>query len=206
MAAAIGVDADRVFNGHCRILSAPRICSNLLDTVAPVRPRSGVVYHFEIAKSPRVLLIPAIVVVLAGASLALAVLVNALLGLVALGITIWVGYHFLKAFRHQLASRISTTDEGITCYTSVGEKVQMEWAQITLAGRYLVAASRRLLFLYDDANDRLIKIPPQFSDYDQLEGELAERVEQMLEIEGDESEDVEAALRGRLNLDQSDPD
>lgn len=160
------------------------------------------VYRFELARNRRILALPAIVVMAALISGALLVWVHPLLGGAGLVLTAWFGYHFIKLFANQLQSRISTTEDGVVFYTGSGEKIELGWEQITHAGHFHGDDGSSMLFVYNDPDDRLLKIPPQFSDFDQLEAEILEYVSDPLSLTGSAEGGVEAALREIIGVDE----
>ncbi len=145
---------------------------------------------------------PGIVMLAALGSVGLLIWVHPLLGVTGVLLTAWFGYHFLKYFGYQMNSRVSTTDDGVTCHTATGEVVSMPWASVTHAGRFQVHGRLVSVYLYDDEEDRLLKIPPHFSDIDQLEDELASNLDQITHLEGDAEDGLEEALKELLGTDE----
>ena len=143
------------------------------------------VYRFNIRKNPRVILLGVIPAVLLIGSVALLILVQPLLGLGALAVSAYVSYHLVKFLRNNVKSEIRTYDDELVCDTSMGEKTQIEWKSITHAGRYFVGDELALLFVYNETDDKLLTIPFQYSQMDELEREIRDQVNDMMELRGE---------------------
>jgi len=77
----------------------------------------------------------------------------------------------------------------------------MNWDAVTHAGVFEVAGRAKLLFVYDEAADELITIPPMYAELDSLETEIRDRAPRFLELSGESAEKLPDELRPHLKSD-----
>ncbi len=155
------------------------------------------VYHFELRRSPRSLLLPVIAVALVGGSLAVTILVQPLVGVVALAVSGYIGYHLMKFFIHTIHSHVRTSDEGMVCITSTGNEVRMKWHELTHAGWFYQGDAPGQLFVYAEEDDNLVTLPNQYERLAELADEIAERID-LMELRGPSDLEIGDALRQEL--------
>ncbi len=129
-------------------------------------------------------------------SVALAIYVNVALGIVALLISGFFGFHFVRLFVNTIKSHVRLTNDELICKTPMGKESRIAWSNITHAGSYRSFEGEKDLFVYAEGDDRLLAIPDQYENIDQLEAEIADRISvDLLSLEGAESEDLSDLLR-----------
>lgn len=157
------------------------------------------VYRFELRKNPKSLLVPAIAVLLVAASVTIIVIYNAVVGVIALAVSGYLGYHLFKFFRNTLASRVETTDESITCTTALGSSTTIRWDDLTHAGWYTTDGGYREFFVYAEDEDTLLTIPLQYAGMDALSDDVCEHSGlELLSLSGDDVDGLTDALRQEL--------
>lgn len=157
------------------------------------------VYRFELRKNPKSLLLPAISVVLVAASIAIIVFYQPVVGIIALAVSGYLGFHLFKFFRNTLASRVETTDESLTCTTALGSSTTILWADLTHAGWYTTDGGYREFFVYAEGEDTLLTIPPQYERMEDLADEVEARSDvDLLSLSGDDVDGLTDALRQEL--------
>lgn len=155
------------------------------------------VYRFELKRSPRSLLLPVIAVALVGGSLAVAILVQPLIGVIALAVSGYVSYHLIKFFIHTIHSHVRTSDEGMVCVTSTGSEVRMKWHELTHAGWFHQGDAPGQLFVYAEGNDELVTLPNQYESLSDLADEVREHAE-LMELHAAADVEIGDALRDTL--------
>ena len=156
-------------------------------------------YRFQLSTTPKSLLLPLMVVVAIGGSVALAIWANVALGIVALVISGFLGYHVLRLFVNTLKSNVQTTDDELICATPMGKETRIEWSRVSHAGSFTSYEGDRDLFVYAEQDDRLLAIPTQYENIEGLEEDIQEHIDvEPLNLTGDESEDLADVLRDML--------
>jgi len=150
-------------------------------------------YRPTLSSSPRVLLLFVITLALAGAALGLFFLMGVLLGVIGLVIALYLGYHLVRFAVGHLRSHVTTDAEGLHCLTIMGEDLAFSWRGITVSGKFHRKREKPSLFVYNEEEDRFLKIPPEYRDIEALEGELREKTA-FVELTLDEDETLEDRL------------
>ena len=156
------------------------------------------VYRFQLRRNPRSLLVPAIAVLLPAASVAIIVLYHPLLGVLALLVSAYIGYFLVKYFLNTIRSQIRTTGEGLHCTTAMGSDSEMSWEDLSHAGWYAADSGYREFFVYAEAGDKLLSIPPHYENMDALCEEIQAHGLTLLSLSGEETDGLADALRELL--------
>ena len=121
-----------------------------------------------------------------------------ILGLATLGFAGLFDYFFIKYMINILKSRITTSDDGISCTTTMGEAADFRWDDISHAGIcQKEGKGKPCLFIYSSESDRLIQIPQEYGRFDDLSREIKDRTEfRELTLSGEET--LEERLKGLL--------
>jgi len=125
------------------------------------------------------------------------VLVQPLVGVIALAVSAYIGYHLMKFFVHTIHSHVRTSDEGMVCVTSTGTEVRLKWVNLTHAGWFYQGDTPRQLFVYAEEEDDLVTLPNQYERLSELADEVQERVE-LMELRTPADVEVGDALRDKL--------
>jgi hypothetical protein len=153
-------------------------------------------YRFRLSSNPRAVLLPLISVAIVAGAVALIIFANVLLGIITLIVGGFIGYHVMKLFVNTLRSAVETSEDDIACAMPMGREIRIQWQHVTHAGSYTDAKGERDLFVYSESEDRLLTIPPQYEDTDNLEQEILEKSGiELLRLSGEDPEDLADALR-----------
>lgn len=159
------------------------------------------VYRISLLQNPRLFLIFLIIVVLPPAGIFGLLNFGLILGLAALGFAGLFDYFFIKYIINILKSRVITSEDGISCTTSMGEAAEFQWEKISHAGVFQKEGQgKSCLFIYSSETDRLIQIPQEYSLFDELAGEIKDKTD-YLELTLSVEESLEDHLKGLLKED-----
>ena len=134
--------------------------------MGPVRAR------ITVRSNPRVLVPVALAAVLVAGAVLVAVLVQIVVGLLALALAGYFGYRIARFVSKQLASYVAAGADGVTICEYGEETHHHPWAQVTFAGHVRAADGNELLYVYVESADRLLTISPEFENFQPLRGEL----------------------------------
>lgn len=148
-------------------------------------------------------MLPVLALVLIAGSVALIILVQPLLGVIALAVTGYISYHLTKFFLNTVRSEVRVFDDQIVFKTSMGAETRFPWEIITIAGWYTADDGNRILYAYAADDDQLISLPPTYERMDELAAEMAAHVE-LVELFGESGEDLSEVLKQRLYPDEED--
>jgi hypothetical protein len=133
------------------------------------------IHRITLASNPRMLLLVAVLIVLPAAGVALFFVAGALLGILGVGVAIYLDYTLVRFLRNHLRSYVQTTDDELSCRLPDGETMSFPWSAITHAGACTPAKGRPFLFVYDSAADRLVSIPAEYDGFAELRRSLEEK-------------------------------
>jgi hypothetical protein len=164
------------------------------------------IYRYTLSSSPRALLLPAITLVLLALSVVALIFLGSVVGIIALLISAFLGYHLIKFFVRTIKSEVRVFDDQILFKTVLGSETRFDWDGVTAAGWYTAEDGERILFIYAEEDDQLISLPETYERMDELADEISEHIE-LIELHGETREDVGNALRELLYPeDVNDPD
>ncbi|MEE0999469.1 MAG: hypothetical protein UIH41_07400 [Treponemataceae bacterium] len=75
------------------------------------------------------------------------------------------------------AARLSTTDEGFTAYKTDGSYTQFTWEEITSIFKTTNDERKNFLWVYNKNEDKSLRLPPLFENFQDFEEELREHHE-----------------------------
>ncbi len=156
------------------------------------------VYHYEISRNRRLLLLPLFTAILLTASLLTAVLWKPIIGLLSFLVIALFGYQIIKIFRNQVKSVIHITDEGVHGLSCDGSKFSFQWDNLSLAGEFSNPGDLQEIFLYSDKDDFLLRIPCLYSQTEEMILEIEEQVSEFVRWEGSVRGDLETRLKDRF--------
>lgn len=154
-------------------------------------------HRFSIARSPRTLLLPLLVVVLVGGSIAFLVFVEPIVGVIALAIAALVSYYLVKYFVNTIRSSVLTTDDGMVCRTSMGGETSLTWSELSHAGWFVLPNGRRDLFVYAESSDKLLSMPDHYEAIDEIAATVSQHVD-LITIDADDGDELADRLRELL--------
>jgi hypothetical protein len=159
------------------------------------------VYRMTIRENPKLLLLPAVMVLTIGAAAAFLIAAFSLVSILAAAAAAFVVRLLWKSYKTFRDTKIETNGDAITIHYP-GEKWDpIPRADINLAGRYR-EGKRKFLFLYAEGIDRFATVPPVFSNYGALEEWLRGcAVFEELDIDGPEA--LKAFIRERFGIQES---
>lgn len=160
------------------------------------------VYRFMLSRNPRLLLLPAISVIIVSASFSAILFWNPLIGFLLLGGSAYLSYKLLKFYRTHLKSLVRVNDEGISGITAIGGKFSFTWENLSLAGEFQKLEGERELFLYSDELDLLIRIPLLYTEPEKMSAELEKNAGEFVRWQGHEHGDLEVRLRERFAVEK----
>jgi hypothetical protein len=155
-------------------------------------------YRISFASNPKLLLLFLFMLVLPAAAVFALLSFGIFLGVIAIALALFFEYSLIRFTINHLKSRIDTEESGIRCFTPEKEELFYHWSSITHAGSY--REKRRgggYLFIYDSSEDKLLKIPDEYSDFDRLTQEIRENTPYK-ELDLKEGESLEEYLKDKL--------
>ena len=93
----------------------------------------------------------------------------------------FISYNFFKLVRSILASRIETSEEGVSFNFGKGHTDEFTWEDITHAGEFTELPKKRAFFVYNEAEDKLVTVPSEYADFDTLLSEVRSGVGDIFE-------------------------
>jgi hypothetical protein len=166
----------------------------LIDTVFAYPLLYFMIYRLSIAANPKIFLLLFLLLLLPPAGIFALIHLGIIMGIIALAAALYFDYHMLKFLIGHLKSRIETDDTGIKCLTPMGESLEFNWKNISHAGSVAEKKTSYSLFIYSEADDRLLKIPGGYTDFDQLRAEIRDHTA-FTEYELSDTETLEDRLK-----------
>jgi hypothetical protein len=146
-----------------------------------------VVYRMTVRSNPRLLVVPVVVLVLFGVSIA-AFAASPLLGIGGLALSAYIGYALFRFVSKQLRCTVEVVEEGVRLDLYGEEKISLEWDDVTHLGVATDSRRRRILFVYRESADKLLVVPDEFERFDALVAEVAAHGElQTITLEANET-------------------
>ena len=133
------------------------------------------IYRIKLLKNPKIFYIFLTILVLPASGVLFIYIFNVVLGVIAIGIALYLNYHLIKFMIGHLTSRIETSDTAIVCKTPTNEVFEFDWDNITVAGSFKSSKAQPNIFIYNEALDRLLKIPQDYGGYEKLLEEIREK-------------------------------
>ena len=127
------------------------------------------------ANNPRIILLFFIILLLPPVGILAVLNIGILLGVIALAAALYTDYHLVKFTIGHFRSWIDTSPSGLKCLTPVRETIEFQWNEISISGRYKNAKLKHSLFVYAEAQDKLLKIPNAYTAFYSLEKEIASK-------------------------------
>ena len=176
-----------------------------LTAAAPVRILCAVIYR-AIKLRVRFILFIFTVAALPVIGVLALIYVDGLFRIIVPVAAFFVAYHVMKFAVSHLKSYIETGSDGLSGLSTINESLEFSWAGITDAGR-LTGKSASMLFVYDEAEDRLLTIPQEYRGWRELEQEIRDNVGvPFQEIELKKGEDAREKLKSLLASEQESQD
>jgi hypothetical protein len=155
---------------------------------------NAMISKIKLIHNPKIFLIFIIILALPAAGVLFIYIFNVVMGVIAIGIALYLNYHLIKFVIGHLTSRIETSESRILCRTSTNEVIEMAWESITIAGCFKEPKSEEKIFVYHEGLDKLLKISRDYSDFDQLMQEIRAKTP-FQEIQLAENETLEQRLK-----------
>ena len=95
------------------------------------------------------------------------------LAVIITAIALWIASKMLKSMKNIVSSRLETYTEGFNVYLSDGTKLEFEYPLISHAG---LITNTGFVFAYEESIDRIVQLPPVFTDFSDFIEELKENV------------------------------
>jgi hypothetical protein len=135
-----------------------------------------VLYRVTFRSNPLLILMPVVAVGLP----ALGVLIwrgaGPWVGLIAMGLAIYGDVRVLAYFSTYLRSWVETTNEEIIQGRPDGVTLSLTWASVTHAGAWTRRGQGRMLFVYDEKQEKLLSIPQRLSGFEALQEDIRRRL------------------------------
>lgn len=160
------------------------------------------IYRVTLRSNPKVLVLFVVIVVLPAAGVLGLVYVEGLLRLIIPAVAFYLAYHLYRFVGSHLRSYVETSEEGLSCRTTVNEEISFRWDAVTHAGVGRGPRGQGTLFLYDEGEDKLLSIPGEYANWDRLQEELKQYTRGFQELALEGSETVQDRLRAVLGSDQ----
>jgi hypothetical protein len=156
------------------------------------------IHRITLRSHPRLLLLVLLGLALIGAAVLALLFLGLLTGIVALAAAAYLVYLLARFLLSHLQSWVETTDRGLRCRMSDGELLDLPWASVTVAGRAVPPRRPRgglpTLFVYCEPQDRLLRVPDEYSGFAGLEDRLR-RCTRFHEIALEPGESIEERVR-----------
>lgn len=98
---------------------------------------------------------------------------SSVLAVIITAIALWIASKMLKSMKNIVSSRVETYTEGFNVYLSDGTKLEFEYPLISHAG---LITNTGFVFAYEESIDRIVQLPPVFTDFSDFIEELKENV------------------------------
>lgn len=98
---------------------------------------------------------------------------SSVLAVIITAIALWIASKMLKSMKNIVSSRVETYTEGFNVYLSDGTKLEFEYPLISHAG---LITNTGFVFAYEESIDRIVQLPPVFTDFSNFIEELKENV------------------------------
>ena len=98
---------------------------------------------------------------------------SSVLAVIITAIALWIASKMLKSMKNIVSSRVETYTEGFNVYLSDGTKLEFEYPLISHAG---LITNTGFVFAYEESIDRIVQLPPVFTDFTDFIEELKENV------------------------------
>lgn len=95
------------------------------------------------------------------------------LAVIITAIALWIASKMLKSMKNIVSSRVETFTEGFNVYLSDGTKLEFEYQLISHAG---LITNTDFVFAYEESIDRIVQLPPVFTDFSNFIEELKENL------------------------------
>ena len=162
-------------------------------------------YRITISSNPKTLLLIIFVVALPVGTILSFLVMPIFLSIILTILGGYVSYNLAKYVLNILASRIDTSDEGLSFKMSRKESSSLRWEQISHAGYCEEERSRPSAFVYSEDEDRLLTIPSEYSGFRDLVAELRSHVT-VENIQLDPSDSIASYLRDLLGVKEESAD
>ena len=96
-----------------------------------------------------------------------------IIAVIITAVALWVASKMLTSMKNIVSSRIETFTEGFNVYLSDGTKLEFEYSLISHAG---LITNTDFVFAYEESLDRIVQLPPVFTDFSDFVEELKENV------------------------------
>ena len=128
--------------------------------------------RMTLLSNPRLAVFGLIMLLLLGAGIAMFFLLTPIYGIVGTGIAAFVDWTMLKILRRQMRTAITVDGEGARFDLYGEERIDIPWPEATLVGLAVEEAKRgrraRQLFFYTEGVDRLMVVPADFAQFEDL--------------------------------------
>lgn len=128
-------------------------------------------YRMTVRSNPKLLVVPGVVVALLAVAISL-FSVGPVLGIIALAVGGYLSWTLVRFIRKQLQCSVDVVEEGVVLDLYGEEKVTAPWDRISHLGTAVDTRGRKSVFLYREAEDKLLVIPDEFERF----GEIVTRI------------------------------
>lgn len=122
--------------------------------------------------SPRLAVLVAIMVAFVAIAIIAFFTLGPLAGLLFAVIAVFLDVQIYRFLKGQLDSYVRSDDEGVSCKTSLGDKIRFEWDELSHAGTFQDSKGRWGLFFYNEDDDKLVTVPQDFAGLSALVAEV----------------------------------
>jgi hypothetical protein len=152
--------------------------------------------------NPRLAVFGLVLPVLLAAGIAMFFLLGPLPGIACTAIAAFVDWTMLKILRRQMRTTVTVDGDGARFSLYGEERIDLAWPEVTLVGLAVEQGRRgrraRQLFFYKEDGDRLMVVPAEFAQFDDLETETRRRAPGFRDIALAAGETLKERLRSLL--------
>lgn len=160
------------------------------------------VYRMTVKSNPRLILSWLLILGAPLIGLILLLKVGSAIGIIALIGAGILSYHTFQYTVAHMKHLITTSDEDILCELSPQNIIRLPWHKISHAGFCSQKGGKPFIFLYSEAEDQLLTIPKEFSNFEVLEEEIRKRTD-FQETRLSKNETINDWLKERLPEEQN---
>lgn len=146
------------------------------------------IHRMTLRSNPRLIWLYLLLAAMPLFGLAVFLSVQGIVGVIGLIAAGFITYQLVTFTRERVRARLETTADGLRCIRPGAETLDLRWPDVTQAGLARQRGEKPALFLYAEAQDRLLMLPREFSDFDQLVAHVRQHAPfEELELEPDDS-------------------
>jgi hypothetical protein len=165
------------------------------------------IYRITLSSNPKSILVILLAVLLPTAGVLSFQILPSFISVVLVILGVYLSYQLFKFLKNIFLSSIEVSEYGMKFRITAKETASLSWESISFAGMCRQEKMKPSVFLYNETDDRLLTIPSEYTNFENLLIELKEWLPiEIVEIELSRSETIRDYLRDKLGLEGKEPD